>query len=103
MIVDHIDVRAANARGIKVGHTPGVLSDAGEYTYAGLFLTRSVADITVMLVLMTMRRAGEGIQLVKSGGVGLGQWLPLTMRSGQPYHGHPSLWLGSLLAIQILP
>lgn len=26
---DHIDVKAANARGIKIGHTPGVLSDAG--------------------------------------------------------------------------
>jgi hypothetical protein len=27
---DHINVKAANARGIKIGHTPGVLSDAGE-------------------------------------------------------------------------
>jgi lactate dehydrogenase-like 2-hydroxyacid dehydrogenase len=28
-----------------------------------------VADITAMLVLMTMRRVEEGIQLIKSGGV----------------------------------
>jgi glyoxylate/hydroxypyruvate reductase len=55
---DHIDVAGANAKGIKVGHTPGVLSD-------------SVADICTMLVLMTMRRVEEGIQLIKSGGVRL--------------------------------
>ena len=53
MMVDHIDVQAANAKGIKIGHTPGVLSDA-------------VADIVVMLVLMTMRRVEEGIALIKS-------------------------------------
>lgn len=29
VLTDHIDVKAANAKGIKVGHTPGVLSDAG--------------------------------------------------------------------------
>jgi glyoxylate/hydroxypyruvate reductase len=49
-------VKSANAKGIKIGHTPGVLSDA-------------VADTTVMLVLMTMRRVEEGIQLIKSDGV----------------------------------
>ena len=36
-----------------MGHTPGVLDAA-------------VADITVMLVLMTMRRVEEGIQLIKA-------------------------------------
>lgn len=58
-ILDHINVKLANSKGIKVGHTPGVLSDA-------------VADITVMLVLMTMRRVEEGIALIKSGGVRTG-------------------------------
>ncbi|WWC66501.1 uncharacterized protein I206_100403 [Kwoniella pini CBS 10737] len=29
---NHIDVKAAHARGIKIGHTPGVLNDAGEST-----------------------------------------------------------------------
>jgi glyoxylate/hydroxypyruvate reductase len=51
--IDHIDVKGANAKGIKIGHTPGVLDD-------------SVADITTMLVLMTMRRVEEGIQLIKN-------------------------------------
>jgi lactate dehydrogenase-like 2-hydroxyacid dehydrogenase len=36
-------VKAVKAKGIRLGHTPNVLNDA-------------VADITVMLVLMTMRR-----------------------------------------------
>ena len=40
-----------------MGHTPGVLDAA-------------VADITVMLVLMTMRRVEEGIQLIKANEVG---------------------------------
>lgn len=55
-MTDHIDLAGCKAKGIKVGHTPGVLSNA-------------VADITVMLVLMTMRRVEEGIALIKSGGV----------------------------------
>ena len=41
---------------MRLGHTPGVLNDA-------------VADITVMLVLMTMRRVEEGIRLIKDGEV----------------------------------
>ena len=52
IIKDHIDVKGANAKGIKIGHTPGVLSEA-------------VSDIVVMLVLMTMRRVEEGIALIK--------------------------------------
>lgn len=57
LTADHIDVKGANAKGIKIGHTPGVLDDA-------------VADIATMLVLMTMRRVEEGIQLIKSNEVG---------------------------------
>jgi glyoxylate/hydroxypyruvate reductase len=56
MTEDHIDVKAVQAKGIRLGHTPNVLNDA-------------VADITVMLVLMTMRRVQEGIDLIKSNGV----------------------------------
>ncbi|KAK4685110.1 hypothetical protein P7C73_g5046, partial [Tremellales sp. Uapishka_1] len=63
---DHIDVAGANKKGIKVGHTPGVLSDA-------------VADITTMLVLMTMRRVEEGVQLVKSGEWPSLPWGPFVM------------------------
>jgi len=56
LMSDHIDLEGCKKKGIRLGHTPGVLSDA-------------VADVAVMLVLMTMRRVEEGIALVKSGGV----------------------------------
>ncbi|GMK57180.1 hypothetical protein CspeluHIS016_0400140 [Cutaneotrichosporon spelunceum] len=78
---DHIDVAAANARGIAVGHTPGVLSDA-------------VADLTVMLVLMAMRRVEEGISLVKSGGWPQLPWAPFVMCG--PGLGAPNLTIGFL-------
>ena len=44
---DHLDVPAIKQRGIKVGHTPNVLSAA-------------VAEIAVMLMLNAARRAREG-------------------------------------------
>ena len=44
---DHLDVPEIKRRGIKVGHTPHVLSSA-------------VADIAVMLLLSASRRAFEG-------------------------------------------
>ncbi|OWZ31891.1 glyoxylate reductase [Cryptococcus neoformans c8] len=78
---DHIDVKAANARGIKIGHTPGVLSDA-------------VADIAVILVLSTIRRIGEGINLVKSGNWKQQPWAPF-VNCGLSI-GHPSLTIGFL-------
>ncbi|WWD17754.1 hypothetical protein CI109_102195 [Kwoniella shandongensis] len=78
---DHINVKAANARGVKVGHTPGVLDDA-------------VADLTVMLVLMTLRRVGESIQLVRSGGWPQLPWAPF-VNCGQSI-SHPSLTIGFL-------
>ncbi|OWZ64405.1 hypothetical protein AYX14_06496 [Cryptococcus neoformans] len=78
---DHIDVKAANARGIKIGHTPGVLSDA-------------VADIAVILVLSTLRRIGEGINLVKSGNWKQQPWAPF-VNCGLSI-GHPSLTIGFL-------
>ncbi|KIR69381.1 hypothetical protein I312_101956 [Cryptococcus bacillisporus CA1280] len=78
---DHIDVKAANARGIKIGHTPGVLSDA-------------VADIAAILVLSTLRRIGEGISLVKSGNWKQQPWAPF-VNCGLSI-GHPSLTIGFL-------
>ena len=45
--VNHIDIAAAHENGMQVGNTPGVLTDA-------------TADIALTLMLMTMRRAGEG-------------------------------------------
>jgi len=52
--VDNIDLTACTARGIPVGHTPGVLSDA-------------VADLTIGLMLATARRMIEAAEDVKAG------------------------------------
>ena len=51
---DHIDLPAARARGIPVANTPDVLSVA-------------TAEIAMLLILMSARRAGEGERLVRSG------------------------------------
>jgi lactate dehydrogenase-like 2-hydroxyacid dehydrogenase len=53
--VDNIDLEAATERGIPVGHTPGVLTDA-------------TADLTFTLLMAAARRIPEGIQTVRSGG-----------------------------------
>ena len=61
---NHIDVAAARARGITVTNTPGAVTDA-------------TADIAVMLMLMTCRRAGEGERLVRRGA--WAGWHPVQM------------------------
>ena len=53
--VDNVDVAAASRRGIAVGNTPGVLTDA-------------TADIAMLLILATRRRGVEGDSLVRAGG-----------------------------------
>ena len=53
--VDNVDVAAAAERGIVVGNTPGVLTDA-------------TADIAMLLILATRRRGVEGDALVRAGG-----------------------------------
>jgi glyoxylate reductase len=53
--VDNIDLKAATRRGIPVGNTPGVLTDA-------------TADIAFALLLAAGRRIVEGDRLVKQGG-----------------------------------
>jgi glyoxylate reductase len=52
---DHIDVAAANARGVTVTNTPGVL-------------TEDTADLTMALILSVGRRLVEGANVVQSGG-----------------------------------
>ncbi|HET6970347.1 MAG TPA: D-glycerate dehydrogenase [Phenylobacterium sp.] len=52
--VDHIDVAAANARGIVVTNTPGVLTD-------------DTADLTLTLLMATLRRVIEGANAIQSG------------------------------------
>ncbi len=49
---DNIDVKAAQARGIAVGNTPGVLTDA-------------TADITFALLLASARRIVEGVRYIR--------------------------------------
>jgi len=51
---NHIDVAAAHGAGMVVTNTPGAVTDA-------------TADIAIMLMLMTARRASEGEALVRSG------------------------------------
>jgi lactate dehydrogenase-like 2-hydroxyacid dehydrogenase len=50
--VDHVDLEAAKARGLKVGNTPDVLTDA-------------TADIALLLMLGAARRAYEGERMVR--------------------------------------
>ncbi|HEY0650978.1 D-glycerate dehydrogenase [Phenylobacterium sp.] len=52
--VDHIDVAAANAKGIIVTNTPGVL-------------TEDTADLTMTLIMATLRRVIEGANAVQAG------------------------------------
>ena len=51
---EHIDIQAAQARGIAVCNTPDVLSI-------------STAEIGMQLILMAARRAGEGERLLRAG------------------------------------
>lgn len=51
---NHIDVDAAQAAGVAVTNTPGVVTDA-------------TADIAMTLILMACRRAGEGERMLRAG------------------------------------
>ena len=53
--VDHVDLVAAQRRGIIVTNTPGVL-------------TEDTADMTMALILAVSRRLAEGERLIRSGG-----------------------------------
>ncbi|MGC2200105.1 MAG: D-glycerate dehydrogenase [Stellaceae bacterium] len=52
--VDHVDLAAAQQRGIVVTNTPGVL-------------TEDTADMTMALILAVSRRLAEGERLIRSG------------------------------------
>lgn len=51
---NHIDLTAARRSGVAVSNTPGVLTEA-------------TADLALLLILMTTRRAGEGERELRSG------------------------------------
>ncbi len=63
--VDHIDLKAAQARGIVVSNTPGVMSE-------------DAADIAMALILAAPRRLVEGDKLVRDGK--WTGWSPTSMR-----------------------
>jgi glyoxylate reductase len=63
--VDHIDIAAAEARGLAVTNTPGVLTD-------------DTADITMALILGVLRRVPEGESVVVEGRPWAG-WHPMWM------------------------
>lgn len=52
--VDNVDLEAATARGIPIGHTPGVLTEA-------------TADMAFALLMAAARRIPEGIENVRAG------------------------------------
>ncbi len=62
--VDNIDVPAANARGVTVTNTPGVL-------------TEDTADMTIALIMASARRVVEGANLVQAGA--FAGWAPTWM------------------------
>ena len=62
--VDHVDLAAATARGVAVGHTPGVL-------------TETTADLAFALLLAAARRVAEADRFVREG-----RWTP--ERSWEP-------------------
>ncbi len=68
---DNIDVPAATLRGIRVGNTPGVL-------------TETTADLAFCLLMAAARRVVEGAEYVKAG-----RWQTwgLTLLLGQDVHG----------------
>ncbi len=68
---DNIDVGAAAACGIAVGHTPGIL-------------TETTADLAFALLLATARRVAEADRLVRDGG--WQTWDPRLLL-GQDVHG----------------
>ena len=72
--VDHIDLDAATARSIPVGHTPGVL-------------TETTADLAVALLLAAARRIPEADRLVRDGRwTAERRWAP-DMLLGRDVHG----------------
>jgi glyoxylate reductase len=69
--VDHVDLAACAARGVRVTNTPGVL-------------TESTADLAFGLLLAAARRIAEGDRRIRSGA--FPAWTPTAML-GAPVHG----------------
>lgn len=61
---DHIDVKLARSRGVRIGYTPRVLNAA-------------VADLTLLLVLGVARKLPLGTRIVREGQWGQTPWSPM--------------------------
>ncbi|MCG8589793.1 MAG: D-glycerate dehydrogenase [Proteobacteria bacterium] len=72
--VDHIDLAAARERGIPVGHTPGVLTEA-------------TADLAFALLLSAARRLPEAHECVQSGRWARGPGWEPDFLLGRELHG----------------
>ncbi|KIK99672.1 hypothetical protein PAXRUDRAFT_131611 [Paxillus rubicundulus Ve08.2h10] len=77
---EHIDLKAAAQRALKVGYTPDVLTDAGKSALhpcsSTLMNFCAVADLSVMLALMAGRNGGIGAALVQNGEWSNFSWAP---------------------------
>jgi glyoxylate reductase len=72
--LDHVDLAAATARGVAVGHTPGVL-------------TETTADLAFALLLAAARRVAEADRFVRGGGwTAQRRWEP-ELLLGRDLHG----------------
>ncbi|WP_088103906.1 2-hydroxyacid dehydrogenase [Halalkalibacter urbisdiaboli] len=67
---DNIDVEEATKRGIAIGHTPGVLTEA-------------TADLTFSLLLASARRLVEGVELIREDK--WASWSPFLLTGQQVY------------------
>ncbi len=72
--VDHIDIAAARERGVRVGHTPGVL-------------TETTADLAFALMLAAARRIVESDAFLRQGGWQDATRWSLDMFVGKDVHG----------------
>ena len=68
---EHVDIPALGKRGVRLGYTPDVLTDAGELFYPRrdnwLLTPKAVADVSIMLALMSSRNDGKSLTLAKDG------------------------------------
>lgn len=105
--VDHIDVEALNARGLILGYTPDVLTDAGKlsiihervrHSYEYSFV---VADVSVMLALMAGRNVRETMPMVIDGDVRSRSIAAVRILTSAIKHSGPNT-LGLLTAFAVL-
>ncbi|KAG8687604.1 hypothetical protein FRC09_013397 [Ceratobasidium sp. 395] len=69
-LIDHVDVSELKSKGIKLGFTPDVLTDA-------------VADIAVMLALMASRDVKQSMDIVQTGKWPSTPWSPFLLTGPQ--------------------